>query len=570
MSIAPTRAASAPAQAPSTRWILGRGRDLLLFVGTPLLLIPLVLAAQQFWSAPSLYAIATFGALGHHLPGMIRAYGDRELFARFRTRFVLAPILLVAVCIVSIRLDPAMSAIVLVTYLWGVWHGLMQTHGFLRIYDAKAASFGRLTAALDQWMCITWFVAVLLFSTNTTHHVLQELAMAGGPLVPSSILGAVRGVWAVLTAVITLAFLVHLFRSLRTGQGPNPVKLLLLVTSIGMWWYANRVVSNLLIGILLFELFHDVQYLAIVWIYNRRRVAQGAPVDRFTRFVFRDRAPLILLYVGCVAAYGALRFVHPPTLLLDSIFVAILAASALLHFYFDSFIWKVKDRDTRAGLGLAGGSTSTQRRPALVPMTLRWAVFAAPLVWLAVGQTRGVSDVAAMESLGREFPRYALAQHNLAVALLAEDRFEEATAAARLALQLETNDQSLRADATQILVGALGGAAGRLIERGEIEAAASLTREATALQPGAARVWFQDGVARARDADAPGASALYQAALLLEPDSAPILGNLALALAARGQLPQALAAARRAAALAPGDGEITRILQRVEAAMATP
>ena len=572
MSTASATVAAVPAStraAPASPWILGPGRDLLLFVGTPILLIPLVLIAQRFWSAPALYAVATFGALGHHLPGMIRAYGDRDLFARFRTRFVVAPIFLVALCIASVWLDPAMSGIVLVTYLWGVWHGLMQTHGFLRIYDAKAASFGRTTVLLDQWMCITWFVAALAFSTNTTHHVLQELAMAGGPLVPSSLVQGFRLVWGALTAVVTIAFVLNLIQCRRAGRRPSPVKLLLLCTSIGFWWYANRVVDNLLIGILLFELFHDVQYLAIVWVYNRRRVASpSARVDRFTRFVFRDRWPLVAVYVGLVALYGALRFVAIPLPALDQLFIATLAASALLHFYFDSFIWKVKERDTRAGLGLAGGADAAAKRPALAPMALRWAVLVVPLAWLAVGHLRGVPDVVAMEALGRDFPQYALAQHNLAVALLAEDRFEDAAAASRRALALERHDHSLRADASNILVGALGGAAGMQVERGNPTAAAALVREATAIQPRAAEVWFQDGVARAQDGDAVGAAAHYHAALLLQPRSPQILGNLALALAARGQMPQALATARQAAQVAPADPDVRHILQRIEAAVA--
>ena len=573
MSTASATVAAVPAStmaAPASTWILGPGRDLLLFVGTPILLIPLVFIAQRFWSAPALYAVATFGALGHHLPGMIRAYGDRDLFARFRTRFVVAPIFLVALCVASVWLDPAMSGIVLVTYLWGVWHGLMQTHGFLRIYDAKAASFGRATVLLDQWMCITWFVAALAFSTNTTHHVLQELAMAGGPLVPPSLVQGFRLVWGALTAVVTIAFGLNLIQCRRAGRRPSPVKLLLLCTSIGFWWYANRIVDNLLIGILLFELFHDVQYLAIVWVYNRRRVASpSAHVDRFTRFVFRDRWPLVGLYVGLVALYGALRFVSVPLLALDQVFIATLAASALLHFYFDSFIWKVKERDTRAALGLAGGAdAAATKRPALAPMALRWAVLVVPLAWLAVGQLRGVPDVVAMEALGHDFPQYALAQHNLAVALLAEDRFEDAAAASRRALALERHDRSLRADASNILVGALGGAAGMLVERGNPTAAAALVREATAIQPRAAEVWFQDGVARAQDGDAVGAAAHYHAALLLQPRSPQVLGNLALALAARGQMPQALATARQAAQIAPADPDVGRILQRIEAAVA--
>ena len=37
----------------------------------------------------------------------------------------------------------------------------------------------------------------------------------------------------------------------------------------------------------LFEIFHDVQYLAIVWLFNRKRVDTDPQVGGFTRFVFR-------------------------------------------------------------------------------------------------------------------------------------------------------------------------------------------------------------------------------------------------------------------------------------------
>jgi hypothetical protein len=59
-------------------WILNSWRDLALYVGTPLLLIPAFALAQAKWSPQDIYLfVAAFGAMGHHLPGMIRAYGDR-------------------------------------------------------------------------------------------------------------------------------------------------------------------------------------------------------------------------------------------------------------------------------------------------------------------------------------------------------------------------------------------------------------------------------------------------------------------------------------------------------------
>jgi len=128
-----------PAPCKSSPWILDRWRDLLLFVGTPVLLIPIFTAAQARWSAQDIFLfVGAFGAMGHHLPGMIRAYGDRALFDRFKIRFVVAPLAIAAVCVWSSIYD--IQAVQLVAMAWGIWHGMMQTYGFCRIYDAKASA----------------------------------------------------------------------------------------------------------------------------------------------------------------------------------------------------------------------------------------------------------------------------------------------------------------------------------------------------------------------------------------------------------------------------------------------
>jgi hypothetical protein len=521
----PRPAATTPR--PASPWILDRRHDLLLFVGTPALLVPLIWLAGRFWSAQSLYAIATFGALGHHLPGMMRAYGDRELFARFRTRFVVAPVLLIAVCVASGFLDPSLSAIVLVTYLWGVWHGLMQTHGFLRIYDAKAKSFARSTVLLDQWMCIAWFGAGVLFSTPALHHVLQEFSMAGGPALSGQWMSRLRVVWAALTVVITIAFAANLIVSWRAGRRPSVVKLALLATSIAFWWYSNVAVGNLLVGILLFELFHDVQYLSIVWVFNRKRVEGGSRVDGFTRYVFRQRAPMLLLYVGLVAAYGALRFVPAlPSQTLNTFFIGTLAASTLLHFYYDSFIWKVKENATRAGLGLEGGQLERAPAPrpplrSLALSTLHWTVFALPLLLLAIGFTRDrVSPSQKMLALGVEFPNYGLAQHNMAVALAGEGRVDEAIAASRRTLALERFDRGIVTDARNNLTWLLVAKATDHLQHGQAPQARPLLLEAAAMQPDLEAALRDKGAQLARAGDTQGAQLALRAAVLVDPTDA--------------------------------------------------
>src|SRR6266542_4421475 len=110
----------APVSAPRPKlWILDSWRDLILYVGTPLVLLPAFALAQARWSPQDIYLfVAAFGAMGHHLPGMIRAYGDRALFERFKWRFIIAPVFLLAVCVGFYLGDIKSNPVVMIVFLW--------------------------------------------------------------------------------------------------------------------------------------------------------------------------------------------------------------------------------------------------------------------------------------------------------------------------------------------------------------------------------------------------------------------------------------------------------------------
>src|SRR3989440_10451470 len=268
----PQTVPTAPATTASRKlWILDSWRDLILYVGTPLLLVPAFALAQARWSPQDIYLfVAAFGAMGHHLPGMIRAYGDRALFQRFKYRFIFALIFLVVVCTVFFLWD--LKGIVLVAFIWGVWHGMMQTYGFCRIYDAKVGSFAALTRRVDFALCGIWFATAVLFSSQRMTDYMEKYYSAGGPFIPPGLLrGAQQGLFGLALAVSGV-FLANFIRLWIRGKRPSPVKLVLLITSISFWWYCNNIVASVLVGVALFEVFHDVQYLSLVWIYNRKRV----------------------------------------------------------------------------------------------------------------------------------------------------------------------------------------------------------------------------------------------------------------------------------------------------------
>jgi hypothetical protein len=276
-----------------------------LFVGTPLLLIPIFTAAQARWSAQDIFLfVGAFGAMGHHLPGMIRAYGDRALFNRFKTRFIVAPVALLIVCVWSSFFN--VQAIQLVALAWGIWHGMMQTYGFCRIYDAKASARAAARARIDLALCFAWFVGAVLLSPMRFRGTLSLYYESGGPVIPPMLMQGVRlFIWVAL-GVVTAVFLWRQWNDWRAARGASPVKMVLLVSSIAFWWYCNNGVQNILVGIALFEVFHDVQYLAIVWIYNRTRVEKDQTIGGFMRFVFRRSGSLIGVYVGLVLAYGSI------------------------------------------------------------------------------------------------------------------------------------------------------------------------------------------------------------------------------------------------------------------------
>jgi Flp pilus assembly protein TadD len=438
-------------------WILNSWRDLVLYVGTPLLLVPAFALAQARWSPQDIYLfVAAFGAMGHHLPGMIRAYGDRALFERFKWRFILAPLFLLVVCVAFFWWD--LKGILLVVFFWGVWHGLMQTYGFCRIYDAKTGTFDALTRRLDFAMCVIWFATAVALSPYRLSDTLETYYMCGGLFISPSIIHNGQQLILLAAIVVSVLFILHFGRMWIIGHRPNPVKLALLVTSIAFWWYCNNLVANILVGIALFEVFHDVQYLSLVWIYNRNRVEKDSNIGGFMRFVFRRSGSLIGLYVGLVFAYGSVSYfnAHVGLETVKRILTGVVTASTLLHFYYDGFIWKVRERSTRQSLGLAGGTTDVSLGgilPSWAWHGLKWvAVFVVPLGALWFWQTHlNMPELQRRAWLAADVPNGAKQHFDYGVALQKEGQWEQAEQQYKTALGFNPADAKSHVNLAAVL-----------------------------------------------------------------------------------------------------------------------
>ncbi|MEM9556205.1 MAG: tetratricopeptide repeat protein [Acidobacteriota bacterium] len=557
-----------------TSWIVGPWQDLLLFVGTPLIILPVVLGASAAFSVEMIaLVVASFGALGHHLPGMMRAYGDRGLFHRFKSRFIVAPLFLVTVCALFTVFD--LHGLVLIAYMWGVWHGLMQTYGFIRIYDAKTGTPSAWTRRLDHWMCLVWFGAGVTLSPGRMYTVLDHFYRAGGPLLPGGTVAFARNATIALLIIVNVAFVWNLMREWRRGNPPNLLKILLMISSFGFWFYCSVGIGNILVGVALFEVFHDVQYLSIVWLFNRARVEKDPSIGEFTRFVFRRSGGMMGLYVGLVFAYGAINFVPRmmASALWADVLMGVLVASALLHFYYDSFIWKVHEKENREALGLKIGNDGGDgiRIPAWALSAFRWSFFVVPLSVLAVAQTLGVQEpVAQHENLARLMPGNHLALANYGSLLEDEGDYDSAVEYYRRSLEVRPDHAA-----------AHYGLGTALKALGDLEGSERHLLQAIELDPEEARAFNNLGNLRFAAGEGRQAEAYYRKALGVDPRLFEAAQNLAELQRARGELEAAEAVYReflatddefapahlRLALLQRARGELDAAVQHLEQAV---
>ena len=596
-----------PSVAPPRRtWIVSPGWDLIYLVLTPVLIVPAVLLALEHWLQPEqLYlAVISFASLGHHLPGFMRAYGDRELFARYRWRFLLAPPLAVGLALLFTPPTPMQHALglpwthlhglELILLAWGTWHGLMQTYGFMRIYDLRRGENDPRAARLDHALCVAMFAAGVVFSDVRMFGVAGAMWQAGLPLFGPEWLAGVRWAVGAMCAVVVILYAAYLMGRVRRGLPVNYVKLLLAGATGWFYWYCGRLSTNLLVGVAMFEIYHAVQYNAIVWVYNRRLFERAG--ERFgpLGFMFRDRLTMLGIYLAAIGAYSSIRFftahagdrmyggeLHEAHQWLIALFVA----SSLLHFYYDGFIWKVSQPKTRENLvDEEMAATAAERYVPGFVHAGKWAMLLAIAAALALSErayrdpdvakrqaserealARLTPDVPESQMLGSQLalaagdapaaaelarkaaaarPDSHEAQAELAWALMAMDDDAAAKPALERAIALRPERWDYRCDLGEVYD-----------SLGEPDRAIEAYRLAMKLAPD--KVEPRERLARAllRQGDAEAAVELLAAPARAKPRNAKLKLAYGAALAAAGRHGEAVDALAKAVELAPDSAE---------------
>jgi tetratricopeptide (TPR) repeat protein len=564
-------------------WMFGPLQDGLLVLLTPLVILAAFSAALLGAWTDGLVAFGLVLSVGHYLPGVLRAYGDRALFQRFRLRLILAPLFFVAISALFAYQD--LHIILLIAMIWGAWHWMMQIYGFARIYDAKQ-KVAAVPRYMDLLLCMLWFGMCVFVLNNDLPRYVEKFYESGGPFVRSAVFSQFTGAWAAVTVVVTIAYVFYTISAMRAGRSPNPLKLIFLIVTFAYLAHTSSMIDRPTAGFVMFESWHDIQYLTIVWFFSLNRTRNDPAARSFFRFLFRPGAVLVLVYVAVCLMFGSLA--HAWKLFenqaLSRLAASVVTSAALLHYYLDGFIWKIRESDTREALGVEAvpDVKMVTRRVIAFPAWARhsaiWLLFVVPVLFFPTLESRPLSRLQRVENMVDSFPNSPVSHYELGKLLQDMGRRREAKTHFDKALALDADFQSARVSLGILLAeqGDLSG--GRvelervleveandaeahnnlgviLEEQGDLSSAARHMELATRLHPGDAL--FHNNLARVRAAlgASESARAELELALRLDPEFADAHYQLGSLLVRQGHLQDAVGQFKRAVAIDSGLSE---------------
>ena len=337
-------------------WISSPWFDLAFFVLSPVagLLVVLGQLGTPMGTAVAIAAAYLIG-LPHYLSSFSFFLGDENL-AYYRTRFLLffvGPLLIFA-SVLALRLLNVSHIVQAVIFVWNVYHVAAQSSGILSLYrrlnggDPSEGIWGKLTILFVNAAMAFWF----LDRFPPLHVLLSSLH----PMWPTWLR------YACLAGAVFfgLGYFIRIAR--RSAPFSIPESSFLATSLLLFLPYLWLEDSNL--ATLAMLMGHFIQYLAIVWLLNRRKYvpARGSPRQQWLGRVSGSLPLLVTVLVASGLFFYAL---DKGSRLLDvSIAYVILWNSlALIHFYIDGLVWAFKDPFVRRTIGPFVALESHRVRP---------------------------------------------------------------------------------------------------------------------------------------------------------------------------------------------------------------
>jgi hypothetical protein len=337
--------------------------------------IAVALMCQQWLPGVALAAVGVWITMPHQFASWLRTFGIPEERRVWSDRLYAGPLVIFLASLAGFAFAPISTAMLVI--LWDHQHSIMQQHGFARIYDFRGNTGAPSTGRFDLILGWVLFSNMLITSPMFMWPLVRELHRLRFPVTAEGVEWVMTASWTVLGAY-SFIYATHVIWSLLKGYSINPVKYLFIGCSYLLWYFCAWHASNTLVWGIAHKIMHGTQYMVMVYWYLRRQTSGPAPEARFAAALVRPGYVWAFVLVGVFysvavqiltggqlgvflfgwAQYPTL-YEAIPALGLDAMspgegyaFVAsaLLNTLGMTHYYFDSFIWKVRDRRIQKGL----------------------------------------------------------------------------------------------------------------------------------------------------------------------------------------------------------------------------
>src|SRR5947208_11151396 len=199
--------------------------------------------------------------------------------------FAVSPVFLL-LNVVTGSQDPFLVFLGLATF-YGYYHVVRQHYGFLSLYKARNRDFDKIDFHVDKWFLYigSWAPYFYFLFTHPKARALIRLPVdAPRGIFEQTAIIAILAVWG----LVLLAFLGRLFKRFRTRIRQPHVAYLLLTVLLyaAVYFFVARFEpvyaqsqgpdQDFLLLSVLVVIFHNIQYLGLVWFHNRNRYGAAA------------------------------------------------------------------------------------------------------------------------------------------------------------------------------------------------------------------------------------------------------------------------------------------------------
>ncbi len=283
------------------------------------------------------------GILVHaHLAAVfLRSHANPSIFRLYRLRFTAVPILLYISMILS---DVALISITVLVVFWDVYHSSLQTFGLARIYDRNEGNNPNTGRSLDLCLNHLMYIGPIIGGATMLAHfkkfeLFEEIDWPFFSKIPAYLkshqlyfsYGLIAG------GSLFLIYYLWAYRAYsKKGLKISRQKIILLCAtgfcSIYTWG-----LNSFGQAFLIMNTFHALQYLALVWHQEGRRIQSNLINQGFKRIAM---LAFPFFIIGLIA-YGYFAESIPDD---DRSLWCIPQVVSIMHFWYDGFVWSVRKK----------------------------------------------------------------------------------------------------------------------------------------------------------------------------------------------------------------------------------